>query len=184
MAWSRCSTGPAWPRSDSTTHAAASCSASATARGGSPTPTGTAKTASPTSHGRSTSTANPATTPASCSSTRRFRSSNPGSAAKLLGKRLGLRTKMNVVPLDTGLVKGSHGRAPERPDEGPLWVGPHELAGAYGAAAALRVAGRALDLGHDSVLPMSIWRRACEENQRSVFAPDGVTTKVSLMTRP
>ncbi len=43
---------------------------------------------------------------------------------KLLGKKLGLRTLMDVVPLDTSLVRGSHGRAPSHPLKGPLWIGP------------------------------------------------------------
>jgi predicted AlkP superfamily pyrophosphatase or phosphodiesterase len=41
-------------------------------------------------------------------------------AAKLVGKKLGFRTLMDVVPLDTRLVGGSHGRLPERPEEGPV----------------------------------------------------------------
>jgi hypothetical protein len=41
---------------------------------------------------------------------------------KLLGKKLGLRTVMDVVPLDTRLVRGSHGRLPERPEDGPVLI--------------------------------------------------------------
>lgn len=48
-------------------------------------------------------------------------------AAKLLGKKLGFRTLMDVVPLDTSLVRGSHGRLPSSPEQGPLWIGPAEL---------------------------------------------------------
>lgn len=38
----------------------------------------------------------------------------------LLKKQLGFRYLMDVIPLDTGLVKGSHGRIPDRADEAPL----------------------------------------------------------------
>jgi hypothetical protein len=31
---------------------------------------------------------------------------------------------MNVIPLDASLVKGSHGRIPESPEEWPIYVGP------------------------------------------------------------
>jgi predicted AlkP superfamily pyrophosphatase or phosphodiesterase len=43
---------------------------------------------------------------------------------KLLKKKLGFRTLMNVIPLDTTLVKGSHGRPPTSDDMGPVWIGP------------------------------------------------------------
>lgn len=46
---------------------------------------------------------------------------------KLLAKKLGFRTLMNVVPLDTSLVRGSHGRAPSSAAQGPLWIGPEAL---------------------------------------------------------
>ena len=48
-------------------------------------------------------------------------------AGKLLRKALGFRTVMDVVPLDTSLVRGSHGRAPSTPEQGPLWIGPPGL---------------------------------------------------------
>ena len=51
----------------------------------------------------------------------------PRLALKLLGKKLGFRTLMNVVSLDTSLVQGSHGRAPSSPEEGPIWIGPEDL---------------------------------------------------------
>jgi len=41
--------------------------------------------------------------------------------ATLLRKKLGFRTLMNVIPLDASLVKGSHGRVPERADY-PLYI--------------------------------------------------------------
>ncbi|MGP4111011.1 nucleotide pyrophosphatase/phosphodiesterase family protein [Streptomyces sp. 4N509B] len=38
----------------------------------------------------------------------------------LVRKRLGLRYAMNVVPLDGGWVRGTHGRLPDDPDDGPV----------------------------------------------------------------
>jgi predicted AlkP superfamily pyrophosphatase or phosphodiesterase len=38
----------------------------------------------------------------------------------LAKKLLGFRYLMDVIPLDATLVKGSHGRIPDRPDDGPL----------------------------------------------------------------
>ena len=40
----------------------------------------------------------------------------------LARKRLGFRYVMNVVPLDPSLVRGTHGRLPERPAEGPVML--------------------------------------------------------------
>ncbi len=47
---------------------------------------------------------------------------------RVLRQRLGLRAVMNLVPLDPGLVRGSHGRLPDSPEEGPVWIGPEEFA--------------------------------------------------------
>ena len=44
-------------------------------------------------------------------------------AMALLKKKLRLRYRMNPVPLDTSLVKGSHGRLPSSPNQGPLIIG-------------------------------------------------------------
>lgn len=41
---------------------------------------------------------------------------------KLAKSRLGLRTLMDVIPLEADLVKGSHGRLTGDPDEGPLII--------------------------------------------------------------
>ncbi|WP_437532342.1 nucleotide pyrophosphatase/phosphodiesterase family protein [Sorangium sp. So ce726] len=41
-------------------------------------------------------------------------------AWKLVKKKLGFRYLMDVIPLDAGLVNGSHGRLTERPEQGPL----------------------------------------------------------------
>jgi hypothetical protein len=41
-------------------------------------------------------------------------------AAALARKKLGMRYRMSVVPLDPSPVRGSHGRLPDHPDDGPL----------------------------------------------------------------
>lgn len=41
---------------------------------------------------------------------------------RLAKKALGFRTLMDVIPLDAGLVKGSHGRLTDRPEDGPLII--------------------------------------------------------------
>lgn len=48
--------------------------------------------------------------------------------AKLLAKRLGFRTRFDPVSLNTNLVRGTHGRLPAEPGEGPVWIGPERLA--------------------------------------------------------
>jgi predicted AlkP superfamily pyrophosphatase or phosphodiesterase len=45
-------------------------------------------------------------------------------AGKLLKKKLGFRMLMDVIPLDAGLVKGSHGRIPADRREWPLVIAP------------------------------------------------------------
>ncbi len=42
---------------------------------------------------------------------------------RLLKKALGFRMLMDVVPLDAGLVKGSHGAVPADPDDHPVLIG-------------------------------------------------------------
>jgi predicted AlkP superfamily pyrophosphatase or phosphodiesterase len=44
----------------------------------------------------------------------------PKIAGKLLSKKLGFRTVMNVIPLKAELVRGSHGRIPEEKDDYPV----------------------------------------------------------------
>ena len=44
-------------------------------------------------------------------------------ALRLLQKKLGFRMKMDVVPLDAGLVRGSHGLAAADPTDRPLLIG-------------------------------------------------------------
>ncbi len=43
-------------------------------------------------------------------------------AGKLLKKKLGFRTLMDIIPLDAALVKGSHGRIPEDKAEWPIFM--------------------------------------------------------------
>jgi predicted AlkP superfamily pyrophosphatase or phosphodiesterase len=50
-------------------------------------------------------------------------------AWRLLQKRLGQRMLMDLIPLDASLVKGTHGRLPTDPEQGPLVIGSeHGLA--------------------------------------------------------
>ena len=42
--------------------------------------------------------------------------------SRVVRKKLGFRTLMDVIPLDASLVKGSHGRIPEDPSKGPLLI--------------------------------------------------------------
>jgi predicted AlkP superfamily pyrophosphatase or phosphodiesterase len=43
-------------------------------------------------------------------------------AWRLLQKRLGMRTLLDVIPLDASLVRGSHGRLPDDPRDGPIFL--------------------------------------------------------------
>jgi hypothetical protein len=43
-------------------------------------------------------------------------------AWKLLRRKLGFRSLLDVIPLDASLVKGSHGRPPASRDVGPLFI--------------------------------------------------------------
>jgi hypothetical protein len=43
-------------------------------------------------------------------------------ALKLLKRKLGFCTLMDVIPLDESLVKGSHGRPPDDPAQGPILI--------------------------------------------------------------
>jgi predicted AlkP superfamily pyrophosphatase or phosphodiesterase len=54
-----------------------------------------------------------------------FMTSAPRAAFRLLQKKLGFRYRMDVIPLDASLVKGSHGLRPP-PEDGPLVIGPGE----------------------------------------------------------
>jgi hypothetical protein len=41
----------------------------------------------------------------------------------VLKKKLGFRTLMDVIPLDAGLVRGSHGRLPTVDEDYPVLIG-------------------------------------------------------------
>ncbi len=43
-------------------------------------------------------------------------------AGKLLKKKLGFRTLMDIIPLDASLVKGSYGRIPESKNDWPIII--------------------------------------------------------------
>jgi len=41
---------------------------------------------------------------------------------KLIKKKLGFRTVMDIIPLNADLIKGSHGRIPEEPQDYPIFI--------------------------------------------------------------
>lgn len=65
---------------------------------------------------------------------------------RLLQRKLGLRALMDVIGLDASVVKGSHGRAPDDPDAGPLIIADHPDALPAGTIAAEAVKALALDM--------------------------------------
>jgi len=46
---------------------------------------------------------------------------------KLLKKKLGFRTVMNIIPIDATLIKGSHGRIPEDTDDYPILISNNNI---------------------------------------------------------
>ena len=54
-----------------------------------------------------------------------FITSKAKAAFRVAQKKLGFRYRMDVIPLDASLVKGSHGLHPS-PENGPLVIGPHD----------------------------------------------------------
>lgn len=64
-------------------------------------------------------------------------------ARNVLKKKLGFRYLMDVIPTDPGQVRGSHGRLPDTPGEGPVFVSSCSR-GAEDSVSALDVAGRIL----------------------------------------
>jgi len=64
---------------------------------------------------------------------------------RLLKKKLGLRTLMDVIPLDAEQVKGSHGRIPEDEGDWPIFIAPNSGDG-DGPLPATTVHSRLLDL--------------------------------------
>lgn len=53
-----------------------------------------------------------------------FMTSKLRAGGRLLQKKLGMRYKMDVIPLDATLVRGSHGLLAGEPERGPLVIGP------------------------------------------------------------
>ncbi|MEO0731566.1 MAG: nucleotide pyrophosphatase/phosphodiesterase family protein [Bacteroidota bacterium] len=53
----------------------------------------------------------------------------PRIGLKVLGKKLGLRMLMDVIPLDATLVKGSHGRVPEEDGHKPVFISGQDVPG-------------------------------------------------------
>jgi len=56
-----------------------------------------------------------------------FMTSKLRAGARLLQKKIGMRYKLDVIPLDASLVRGSHGLRPD-PIDGPLIIGPSDPA--------------------------------------------------------
>lgn len=56
-----------------------------------------------------------------------FMTSKARAAYKLLRKKLGLRYLMDVIPLDAGLIKGSHGRTGAAREDHPVLIPPKPL---------------------------------------------------------
>ena len=72
----------------------------------------------------------------------------------LLKKNLGFRYLMDVIPLDASLVKGSHGRLPDHPDQGPVLISSERLPRLGGSVSATAVNGIILDhLFEDAQVP-------------------------------
>ena len=65
-------------------------------------------------------------------------------AWNLLKKSLGFRYLMDVIPLEAGMVRGSHGRLPSSPDAGPVFLSSSK-AGARERVAAADVKGILLE---------------------------------------
>ena len=55
-----------------------------------------------------------------------FMTSKSRMIARVAQKKLGMRYKMDVIPLDATLVRGSHGLH-TRPEDGPLVIGPPDV---------------------------------------------------------
>jgi len=64
---------------------------------------------------------------------------------KLAKRKLGLRSLLDVIPLDATLVRGSHGRLTDRADQGPLLISSEPTLVPDGAVAAAAVKDLILD---------------------------------------
>jgi len=58
---------------------------------------------------------------------------------KLIKKKLGFRTVMNIIPIDATLIKGSHGRIPEDTDDYPILISNNKNASKDGVIEAVDV---------------------------------------------
>ncbi|MEO0723526.1 MAG: nucleotide pyrophosphatase/phosphodiesterase family protein [Bacteroidota bacterium] len=47
---------------------------------------------------------------------------------KVFKSKMGFRTSFDIIPLDTSLVKGSHGRLADQPGDGPILIAPKRFA--------------------------------------------------------
>ncbi|MGB0744068.1 MAG: alkaline phosphatase family protein [Opitutales bacterium] len=63
-------------------------------------------------------------------------------AKMLLKKKLGMRTLMDVIPLDATMVKGSHGRIPEDESDWPIYIGPQDGVGSNNKLESIDVYGK------------------------------------------
>ena len=63
-------------------------------------------------------------------------------ARRLLQKKLGFRYLMDLIPTDASLVGGSHGRLPNRPEDGPIFLSsrPFEECGGQPAGGVVQMA--------------------------------------------
>ncbi|MFT5464695.1 MAG: putative AlkP superfamily pyrophosphatase or phosphodiesterase [Planctomycetota bacterium] len=71
-------------------------------------------------------------------------------ANRVARKALGFRMLMDVIPLDANLVKGSHGRIPDDPQDGPVFLCSEPLDECGG------------DPGYESIDPTSVMQRVLD----------------------
>jgi predicted AlkP superfamily pyrophosphatase or phosphodiesterase len=71
----------------------------------------------------------------------------PRAASYLLRKKVGLRYAMQVVPLDPSIVRGSHGRLPDSPEDGPVFLSTDATLAPEGPVAATAVRDLILTAG-------------------------------------
>lgn len=71
----------------------------------------------------------------------------PRAASYLLRKKAGLRYAMQVVPLDPSIVRGSHGRLPASPEDGPVFLSTDATLAPEGPVAATAVRDLILKAG-------------------------------------
>ncbi|MBC7973449.1 MAG: alkaline phosphatase family protein [Myxococcales bacterium] len=66
-------------------------------------------------------------------------------AWKLARRAMGFRTLLDVIPLDTSLVRGSHGRLTDKPEHGPVMISSEPALVPQGAIAATAIKQLVLD---------------------------------------